>query len=234
MKTYLKAVTTGALGTAAWLLVSLGNLQAQNPPARENFDPQQMHQRMMERLRDRFDVKDDAEWKAIAERIDKVMQARRDVGGPMGVRPLGLPGRPGGPGGFAGSGGPGGPDGFRGPGRPGGPPPQAGEGRPEGFGPPPGAPGERPGSGQGPSQFRNRLGRPGGMGGFNREANPEMEALHKAIQDHASNAELKDKLAALRASRAKKEVELEKAQDELRAVLSTRQEAIAVTLGLLK
>jgi hypothetical protein len=237
MKTYLKAVTIGALGTAAWLLVTPGNLQAQEPPARGNFDPQQMRQRMMARLRDQFEVKEDAEWKAIAEHIEKVMEARRNVGGPMGPGPFGFPG---GRGGFTGPGGPGGPEGFRGPGGPegpGGPPPQGGEGRPDGFGPPgagPGGPGQFPGGPQARGEFRNPPGRPGTMRGFNREANPEMESLRKAIEDKAPTAEIKAKLAALRAARAKKEAELEKAQDELRAILSARQEAIAVTLGLLK
>ena len=72
------------------------------------------------------------------------------------------------------------------------------------------------------------------MGGFNREANPEMEALRKAIEDKAPASEIKAKLAALRDARKKKEAELEKAQDELRQLLSARQEAVAVTLGLLK
>ena len=34
--------------------------------------------------------------------------------------------------------------------------------------------------------------------------------------------------------RKKKEAELEQAQDQLREILSARQEAVAVTLGLLK
>ncbi len=80
----------------------------------------------------------------------------------------------------------------------------------------------------------NHSGGPGGMGGFNRPPNPELEALRKAIEDKASTSEIKTKLAALRAARQKKEAELEKAQEELRAVLSARQEAVAVTLGLLK
>jgi hypothetical protein len=72
------------------------------------------------------------------------------------------------------------------------------------------------------------------MGGFNRVPSPEMVALRKAIQDDASNSELKEKMAAVREARAKKEAELQKAQDELRKILSTRQEAIAVSLGILK
>jgi hypothetical protein len=240
MKTYLKAVTIGTLGTAAWLLVSAGNTQAQEPPTRGNFNPQQMRQRMIERLRDQFDVKDDSEWKAIAKRIEKVMEARRNLGGLMGMRPPGFPegrGMMGGGGAPGGPGGPGGPDGFRGPGGPGGPPPQGGEGGPDDLGPAgagPGGQGQAQGGSQGRGQFRNRPGGPGPMGGFNRQANPEMEALRKAIEDKAPTSEIKAKLAAVRAARDKKEAELEKAQDELRAVLSTRQEAIAVTLGLLK
>ncbi len=67
-----------------------------------------------------------------------------------------------------------------------------------------------------------------------RETNPEVEALRKAIENKASTAELKAKLANLRAARKKKEAELEKAQQDLLEILSTRQEAVAVTLGLLK
>ena len=220
MKTSIKLITTGALGTAAWLVVSTGNAQPQDRPQQGNFDPQQMHQRMTERIRKEFDVKDDTEWKAISERIDKVMQARRTVGGAGEPGGFGFPGGPGGQGG------------------PGGPPPQGGPGGPDGFGPPPGdapgAPGQPPGNPQRPGGMRNRSGGPGGLGAFGRETNPELDALRKAIENDASAAEIKTKLADLRTARKKKETELEKAQDELRKSLSVRQEAVAVTLGLLK
>lgn len=220
MKTSIKSITTGALGTAAWLVVSTGNAQPQDRPQQGNFDPQQMHQRMTERIRKEFDVKDDTEWKAISERIDKVMQARRTVGGAGEPGGFGFPGGPGGQGG------------------PGGPPPQGGPGGPDGFGPPPGdapgAPGQPPGNPQRPGGMRNRSGGPGGPGAFGRETNPELDALRKAIENDASAAEIKSKLADLRTARKKKETELEKAQDELRKSLSVRQEAVAVTLGLLK
>jgi hypothetical protein len=85
-----------------------------------------MRQRAMERMREQLDVKDDTEWKAMSERIEQVMQARRSMGGAGG---LGFP---------AGQGGPGGPRGPSGQGGPGGPPPPGGEDRPDGFGPPPG------------------------------------------------------------------------------------------------
>jgi len=225
----IKSVIIGALGSATWLLLGAGNLQAQDPPPPGNVDPAQMRQRMAERLRERFDVKDEAEWKTITARLEKVMEARRSLGGP------------GGPGGFAGAGfaggrgGPGGPDG------PGGPPPQRGPGGPggrDGFGPPEGGPQRGPDAPQGgppgSGGFRNAPGGPGGPGGFMREASPEMDALRKAIDSDASPADIKAKLAELRAARKKKEAELEKAQDQLREILSPRQEAIAVTLGLLK
>jgi hypothetical protein len=73
-----------------------------------------------------------------------------------------------------------------------------------------------------------------GLGRFNQEAAPELKALSQAITAKATGAELKDKLAKLREARKAKEAELEKAQDELRSVLSARQEAIAVSLGVLK
>src|SRR5881628_253721 len=46
-----------------------------------NFDPAQMQQMMMERLRDDLEVKEDAEWKALEPLIQKVMDTRRQVEG---------------------------------------------------------------------------------------------------------------------------------------------------------
>jgi len=219
----IKSVIIGALGSATWLLFSAGNLQAQEPAPPGNFDPAQMRQRMAEQMRERFDVKDDAEWKTIAERIEKIMQARRSLGGPVGPAGAGFAGGRGGP---------------SGPGGPGGPPPQGRPGGPEGFAPPDGGPQRGPDAARsgppGPGGFRNAPGGMGGPGGFVREASPELDALRKAINSDASAAEIKAKLAELRAARKKKEAELEKAQDQLREILSARQEAIAVTLGLLK
>ncbi len=62
---------------------------------------------------------------------------------------------------------------------------------------------------------------------------PEFEALRKAIQANASSAELKAKIAEVEAARAKNRADLEQAQAQLRQVLTARQEAIAMTLGLL-
>jgi len=154
---------------------------------RGNFDPEQMRQRMMERMREQFDVKDDAEWKLIEERITKVMEAQRATRSFAGM---------GGFGGRRGGGGPGGPAGGGDQGGPGG-------GR-------------------------------GGRGGFGGEPNPDVEALQKAIDDKAPADQIKAKLAKVREDRKAADAKLEAAQDELKKVLSVRQEAVAVMAGLLK
>ena len=69
-------------------------------------------------------------------------------------------------------------------------------------------------------------------GGFGTPS-PEAEALQKAIDSKASSAEMKAALAKYVASRKAKQAELEKAQAELRKVLTPRQEAIASLNGLL-
>ena len=61
-----------------------------------------------------------------------------------------------------------------------------------------------------------------------------LEALQKAVESKAPADELKAKLAKLREARKEKEAALEKAQEDLRKVLSVRQEAAAVLAGLLK
>ncbi|MCI0537448.1 MAG: hypothetical protein L0Z50_19710, partial [Verrucomicrobiales bacterium] len=71
-------------------------------------------------------------------------------------------------------------------------------------------------------------------GGFRGEQLPEAEALQKAIDTKSSSDEIKQKLAKLREARKEKEAKLEKAQEDLRKVLSVRQEGSAVLLGLLK
>jgi hypothetical protein len=69
---------------------------------------------------------------------------------------------------------------------------------------------------------------------FGGEPSPEAEGLQKAIDSKASADEIKSKLAKFRDARKSKEAALEKAQDDFRKVLSVRQEAIAVSMGLLK
>jgi hypothetical protein len=142
---------------------------------RGNWDPEQMRQRMMERIREQLAVKDDSEWGVIESRIKKINDARSGMGR-----------------GFGGFGGPGGPGGQ----------------------------GGRPGGRQ-------------GQGGFG-QPNPDAEALQTALESGASADDIKSKLTAYRASAKQKEAQLEKAQDELRQLLSVKQEARAVLLGLLK
>jgi len=180
------------------LATTTGSLLAQNdaPPApqgggggqggpggrqgRGNWDPEQMRQRVMERIREQLAIKDDAEWGLIEARIKKITDSRMGMGRWFG----GFGGGPGGgPGGTGGSGGPGG-------------------GR----------------------QGRSGFGQP----------NPDAEALQMALDSGASADDVKAKLSAYRAAAKQKEAQLEKAHDELRALLSVKQEARAVLLGLLK
>lgn len=151
-----------------------GGGQGGGPGGGGNWDPAQMRQRMEERMREQFAVKDDAEWKLISERIEKVSAVRREMGGRAGMMMM-MGGRGGGPG------------------------------------------------GQG-----------GGRGGAGGEVNPEQDALQKAIESNAPADEIKAKLAKYRASQKEKEAKLTKAQDELRQVLSVKQEGTAVLMGLLK
>ena len=86
-------------------------------------------------------------------------------------------------------------------------------------GPPPG------GAGGGGDRTSSRGTRGGGP--------PEMELLSSALRDKLPDAEIKMRLDRLREARKANEANLAKAQDELRAVLSVRQEAVAVMFGLL-
>jgi hypothetical protein len=85
-------------GVVAALCLGTNNLAAQGQGGgrggqgggqgggRGGFDPAQMQQRMMENIREQFGVKDDTEWKAIEPLIQKVMDARREVGMGGGMR----------------------------------------------------------------------------------------------------------------------------------------------------
>jgi hypothetical protein len=61
-----------------------------------------------------------------------------------------------------------------------------------------------------------------------------LDELQKAIDENASAERLKDKLEALRAAREKARADLVKAQASLVEVLSLRQEATLVQMGLLE
>ena len=77
----------------------------------------------------------------------------------------------------------------------------------------------------------NQGGRRGFAGG---EPSPEAEELQKAIDSNASKDELKAKLTKFREARKDKEAKLAKAQEDLKKVLSVKQEAAAVLNGLLQ
>lgn len=70
-------------------------------------------------------------------------------------------------------------------------------------------------------------------GPFGQTPSAEAEALQRAIDAKAPKAELKAALDKYVAYRKAKQAELEKAQNDLRAVLTSRQEAIATMDGLL-
>lgn len=85
--------------------------------------------------------------------------------------------------------------------------------------------GPRAGAAAGDKAKRNA--RPAGS------TNPEMDALRAAVGDQYPDAEIKSRLARAHEIYLRKEADLRKAQGELRAVLTIRQEAIAVMAGLL-
>lgn len=98
------------------------------------------------------------------------------------------------------------------------------------------------GFGGGRGMFGGRGGGPGGPGGgpggtgatgSTRSSNPEADTLQKAIDAKASSAELKTAMAKDAEARKAKQAELEKAQADLRKVLTVRQEALATLRGLL-
>lgn len=180
---------------AASLVSSTSNLSAQDTPpgggqggerggrgrggpGGGDFDPAEFQARMMQGIRERLVVKDDTEWKAIEGLVQKVMDARRDIGFGGGGRMFGRPG--------GGGGGGGNNDGGR------------------------------------------------RRGGFFGEPDPTQEALDKAIESKASKEELKSAMAKVRASKKEKEAKLAKAQDDLKKVLTTEQEATALSMGLVQ
>ncbi len=84
---------------------------------------------------------------------------------------------------------------------------------------------------------RNRGGNNGDQGNrprFGPEPSAEETALSDAIENNASKDDLKAKMAAFRKAKADKEAELKAAQDSLKKVLTTKQEAIALEMGLVQ
>jgi Spy/CpxP family protein refolding chaperone len=77
-------------------------------------------------------------------------------------------------------------------------------------------------------QQQQRRPRFGGVNG------PEADALQAALDAKASPDEIKTKLAAVRAANTANHDKLVKAQDDLKQLLTSRQEAVAVLNGLLE
>lgn len=86
---------------------------------------------------------------------------------------------------------------------------------------------------------------PGGQGGGNtsgggdrgpgRGGSPESQALRDALENESTSPDdLKAKLTAVREQRKKAQAELEAARKELQAVVSVRQEAVLVSMGMLE
>lgn len=102
------------------------------------------------------------------------------------------------------------------------------------------------GGGFGGGRGRGQGGQPGdaagagGQGGrgrggpFGAEPNADVEALRKAIEDKAPADQLKPLLAKVRDARKAADAKLDAAQSELKMVLTIRQEAVALTMGLVK
>ena len=63
--------------------------------------------------------------------------------------------------------------------------------------------------------------------------NPERDALRAAVSDNLPDAEIKSRLARAHEIHRQNEKRLAEAQADLRAILSIRQEAVAVMAGLL-
>lgn len=186
-----RIVRTGLLSLLLATVVSSALvLNAQDRGAR--FDPEQMRQMIMNRMKERLGASDE-EWNIIAPRLEKVWELQRES------RMIGFGG------GF-----------FGGP-----------MGGPGGLGAPRG---EQDRSGQ----PRDDRGPRRGMAGFGQPESPEAAALQQVLDaDTPSPAEIKEKLAAFRDARKKKEEELKKSQEELKQVLTIRQEALLVLMGTL-
>jgi hypothetical protein len=168
-------------GIAAALFLGTSNVSAQNDNGGpgggfRNMDAAQRQQFFMDNIKEQLGFTNDTEWNAVQPMVQKVMDARRDVG-------------------FGG-----------------------GMGR----------------------MFRNRNRNNGDQAGGNNRPNfgpqpsQEAEALQKAVDDNAPTAQIKAALAKYQASQKAKQAKLVTAQENLRKVLNTKQEAQATLLGLLE
>ncbi len=108
-----------------------------------------------------------------------------------------------------------------------------------GFGRGPGGPGG-PGGGDRPPGSPGSPGSPGGGDrggdrGRGPSPSPESQALRESLEkDGVSNDEIQAKLTAVRGQRKKAQAELEAAREELKKVVTVRQEAVLVAMGVLE
>jgi len=158
-------------GIGLAVVLSAGSLMAQDNAGggtteqrRNNFDPVQFQQRMMDTIKERLAFTNDTEWKAVQPLVQKVMDARRDAAAGM-------------------------------------------------FGM----------SRRGDSRR-----------GSNGQSSMEAESLQKLIDSNAPAGQIKTALEKYRAARKDKEAKLEVAQEDLRKILTVRQESQAVLMGLVK
>jgi hypothetical protein len=79
---------------------------------------------------------------------------------------------------------------------------------------------------------RSRGSSRGGLGAFLGQPSAEREALQKAVEDNVPSGQIKDLIANYKAAQKIKQARLEAAQADLKLVLSTKQEAQALLLGL--
>jgi hypothetical protein len=86
--------------------------------------------------------------------------------------------------------------------------------------------------GRGPGGDRGSRGGP--FGDDDSAVSQRSRELQQAVESNASSDELKAKLAALREARAKAREDLTKAQTELRELLTMKQEASLVMMGMLE
>ena len=70
-------------------------------------------------------------------------------------------------------------------------------------------------------------------GAMKGQESPEQSALQQAVDDNAAAAQVRDAIAKFRAAQKDQQAQLEAAQASLRKVLTTKQEAQAILLGLL-
>jgi hypothetical protein len=184
-----------AAGIAGMMVLGAGKATAQDAGGNSfgrgfgggNFDPVQMQQQaqqmIMDNYRNLLEVKNEAEWAVIKDRLQKVLDFRQDtglnaVGGLLGMLTGGLGG------------------------------------------------GGNMGATPGNSARR-------GLAALGAKSSPEEEALQKAVDDKAPIADLKAAQAKVIEARKARQAKQDKAQDELRKVLSPRQEAIAMLNGML-